>query len=119
VSSKRPRTSAPKPPPYPVGARLHYLGKRHVRVGSNGGGFVDIIAPAMTVTIEEVKIGTRGTGVQLRDADGPMFYEDDGEPILDETRDGYSIYYVIDERGKRHGRCILRDTAKEWERVKP
>jgi hypothetical protein len=56
------------------------------------------------------------TGHQLHDHDGPMFH-DEGDPILDQTRDGYSVYHVtINNGGKveRAGRLIDHDHRKDW-----
>jgi hypothetical protein len=109
----------PKAPPFKVGTKLRYLGTMRITTGRRHGPPVDIIAPGIIVTIDKVVEGTQGTGRQLRDSDGPMFYEDDGEPILDHTRDGYSIYSVFEADGHRHsGRCISHDKKREWQVVK-
>lgn len=73
------------------------------------------------VVIDHVVTGRRGTGRQLRDEDGPMFYEDDGEPMLDTTKDGYSVYYVVRGTGKAakmSGRCISPDAVHKWKVLK-
>ncbi len=49
-----------------------------------------------------------------------MHHEDDGEPMIDETRDGYSVYHVV--RGTGHaarmsGRCIHPDSAHKWQEM--
>ncbi len=48
----------------------------------------------LEVTITEVRPGRRGTLRHCRDENGPMYWDDTGEPILDETDDGYSVYFV-------------------------
>lgn len=113
----------PKAPPFKVGTKLRYIGTRHVTASfSATGPKAEILAPGMVVTVERVELGRQGTGRQLRDEDGPMFYEDDGEPILDTTKDGYSVYSVPEPSpmfpGHRHGRCILVKNKHEWQVVK-
>lgn len=108
---------APKKPPFAVGTRLRYLG-RDRSWAEVDGKHISIIEPGMEVVVEEVDAGRRGTLRQLRDADGPMTWEDTGDPILDETRDGYSVYHLrLPEPYGDQGRCILQETAKDWEVV--
>jgi hypothetical protein len=74
----------------------------------------------LIVTIAETRPGRRGTLVHLRDEDGPMYYEDTGEHILDETHDGYSVYHAEAwQNGRKQGRCIFPDAEflQEWEIV--
>jgi hypothetical protein len=43
---------------------------------------------------------------------------DDGEPMIDETRDGYSVYHVVRGEGataKMSGRCIDPSNAHKWQ----
>ena len=120
-------TRAPKPPPFKVGTRL-----RCVRAGGRGYTavvpsprvhdehpevWVQISGPGMEVVVAETKPGRRGTGEQLVDSDGPMFYEDSGDPILDETQDGRSVFYV-EARGEKHGRIIWAKDKKDWQVIK-
>lgn len=122
-------TRAPKPPPFPVGTRLRCVRNRGSSwtaavdnprdMSEHPEDWVQVSGFGLEVEIAEVKPGRRGTGEQLRDSDGPMFYEDDGQPILDETDDGRSIYYVsAGERGKRAGRLIPHKYRNEWEIIK-
>lgn len=110
-------TREPLPPPFPIGTRVRYLGRHEVSTQIDGGPSTLIKYHGMVATIARVVAGRRGTGRQLRDEDGPMFYEDDSEPILDTTRDGYSVYVVLDKNGREHGRAIQHDTKHEWEIV--
>jgi hypothetical protein len=119
----KPDTSPPLPPPFPVGARVRYLGTRHVRVAlrpsaklEDADAWIDIIAPGIEVVIEAVHDGRRGTGRHLRDEDGPM-YDDEGTPYLDETRHGYSVYRGGPAGNRSHGRCIDASKASDWERI--
>ena len=111
----------PKKAPFPVGAKLRYIGKTHswtydIDPKTKEKKEVPIQVPGMIVTVEEVRPGRRGTLRHLRDENGPMYYEDTGEPILDDTDDGYSVYYVNAwQNGKRQGRCIFTEYKKEWE----
>lgn len=106
-------TRAPKRPPFAVGTELEYIGTSHITIGDPGRE-IAILSPHLVVEIDEVKLGRKGTGQQLRDHDGPMFYEDTGEPILDETQDGWSVYHVIDRDGRAHGRIIRHENAGDW-----
>ncbi len=117
-------TRVPLPPPFPVGTRLRCVDGYDAHVASverprdlraHPEDWVRVSGRGLEVTIASLKPGSRGTGRQLRDADGPMYHED-GEPMLDETRDGYSIYHVA--RGDGHhpsGRCIDPSSAHKWE----
>lgn len=107
----------PLDPPFPVGARLRYVGPhRSYAIGADGSR-VPIEEIGLEVVVEAVQCGRRGTGRQMRDEDGPMEY-DDGEPILDTTRDGSSVwFYTVD--GQRHGRLILCESSREWEPIRP
>ncbi len=64
-------------------------------------------------TIVRVINGRRGTGQQLRDDDGPMFYEDTGEPIRDQTEDGISVISI-----EGHERLVRYENRKNWMVVK-
>jgi len=118
----------PLPPPFPIGTRLRCIkgfdayvsAVDHPRdIAKYPEDWKRVSGCGIEVTIDKVVEGRRGTGRQLRDEDGLMYYEDTGEPILDETRDGYSVYHVVsgDTRAaKMSGRCIRPDDAKErWE----
>lgn len=105
---------APKPAPFPVGTRLRYVGSHHSYY-LEGAKKIPIVEPGMIVEIAVASPGRRGSLRQLRDENGPMYYEDDDEPILDETRDGYSVYHA--GGNKNMGRIIRADTAHEWELV--
>jgi hypothetical protein len=77
---------------------------------------VRISGRGLEVVIDEVRLGRRGTGRQLIDEDGPMFH-DDGDPMIDETKDGYSVYHVSSDAHtkKASGRCIFPHTAQRWQ----
>jgi hypothetical protein len=104
---------APKPAPFPVGTQLRYVGTHRVHSITASGELVPLMEPGLVVTVAEVKPGRRGTLRALRDEDGPMYYEDTGDPILDETRDGYSVY----RNAVGSGRIIWPDAVAEWEVV--
>lgn len=121
-------TRDPLPPPFPVGTRLRCVDQQR---GASYAGAVRtprdiskhpedwalVYGFGLEVTIDKVVAGTRGTGRQLRDEDGLMFYEDDGEPILDETRDGYSVYHVVagdNAPANNSGRAIRAENADKW-----
>lgn len=99
----------PRPAPFKVGTRLRLHLPQGRGTVTMGDGTL-IYGDGLEVEVTEVKPGRQGTGRQLRDHDGLMYYEDTGEPILDETRDGYSVYYV-----GGHGRIIWPDNKKDWE----
>lgn len=117
----------PLPPPFPVGTRLRCLEghdayvpnvERPRDIKAHPEDWVRISGRGIEVTVARVEPGRKGTGRQLRDEDGPMFYEDTGEPILDETQDGYSVYQVVRGSGsaaKMSGRCIFPDSAHKWQ----
>lgn len=124
--AKRNPCRDPEPPPFAVGTKLVCVADRGdchapaVRVPRDSErhpeDWVRIGGKGLEVVIDEVKLGHRGTGHQLRDHDGPMFY-DEGDPIIDQTRDGYSVYHVtINNGGKveRAGRLIDHDSRKDW-----
>lgn len=105
----------PKPAPFPIGARVRYKGERRSWTEEKGQK-IPIVEPGLVVTIAEVSPGYRGTLRQLRDESGPMTWEDTGEPILDTTSDGGSVYLT---GGTRPMRCrIDHESAHDWERVK-
>lgn len=119
-------TRDPLPPPFPVGTRLRCLEHHDAYVAcvdrpreikDHPEDWVRVSGRGIEVTIDEVRPGRRGTGRQLRDEDGLMFY-DDGEPMLDETKDGYSVYHVVrgtSRAAKNSGRVIWPDSAHDWE----
>lgn len=100
----------PLPAPFGVGTKVRYLGE--AQTFEEDG--TPILARGMIFTIEEVRPGRRGT---LR----PLPYEDGDEeldePLLDTTRDAYSVYYETRGSGRRSGRIIWPDRAHEWELV--
>lgn len=116
-------TRAPKPPPFKVGERVRYLGRESISTAYDFGPGTLIKHHGMIVEIARVVPGRRGTGYPLTEitenGHEVMIDEDTGEPYLDETKDGYSVYEVTDANGRKHGRAILVETAKDWERVKP
>lgn len=89
----------PKDAPFPVGTRLRYVGtresysiNRRIVDGKVVEERLPIIHPGYEVTIARVTKGHRGTLRQLSDYDGPMYFEDSGESILDVTEDSCSVY---------------------------
>jgi hypothetical protein len=121
--SHRAMDRLPLRPPFPVGTRLRYTGDRKswtydINPETREKREVPILFPGMEVVIEEVKEGYRGTLRHLSDSEGLMYYEDTGDPILDTTHDGYSIYRVdAIQNGRREGRCIMHDCAGDWELI--
>jgi hypothetical protein len=119
-------TRDPLLPPFPVGTRLRCIEGHDAHVANvecprdirtHPGDWVRISGIGIEVTIDRVELGHRGTGRQLRDEDGPMCH-DDGEPMLDETRDGYSVYHVVRGAGqaaRMSGRCIDPSGAHRWQ----
>lgn len=102
----------PKAPPFAVGTRIRYIGTRTCYADLSLSQMT--FGPGMEFEITEVREGKRGTLRHLRDADGPMYYDDTGEPIRDETRDGYSCYTT--PSGLRS--LVDASTAHEWEVVR-
>jgi len=119
-------TRDPLPPPFLVGTRLRCLEghdayapsvERPRDIQTHPEDWVRISGRGIEVTIDCVDPGWRGSGRQLRDEDGPIL-DEDGEPMLDETRDGYSVYHVVRGTGhaaKMSGRCIDRSSAHKWQ----
>jgi hypothetical protein len=113
----------PKEPPFPVGAKLRYLGNHEsytydIDPVTREKKTVPLIHHGIEVVIESVTHGHQGTGQQLRDIEGLLFDEDTGQPLVDETRDGYSVYRVnAIQNGQRQGRIIWPDNASEWQRI--
>ncbi len=119
-------TRASLPPPFPVGTRLRCVEGYDAYVASvdsprdikaHPEDWARISGLGIEVTIARVELGRQGTGRQLHDEDGPMSHYD-GEPILDETQDGYSVYQVVRGAGnvaKMSGRCIFPDSAHRWQ----
>lgn len=114
----------PKPAPFKVGQRVRYIGKGEsytydIDSKTNEMRTVPLQVPGMIVTIDKVVAGRQGTLCHIRDHDGPMYYEDTGEPILDTTHDAYNVYHVEAwQHGIKQGQCIDREYAKEWKKVK-
>ena len=104
--------SDPLPPPFPVGTKLLQVGPR-LAYTERDGERVWLNRPGLEVVVSKVRLGHRGTGRHLEDEDGPMYYEDTGEPIVDQTQDGSSIY--LNPVGMRA--AIHPDVAGEWEVV--
>jgi hypothetical protein len=114
----------PKPAPFKVGTKLRFIGTTHswtydINPETREKKEVPLQVPGMVVTVAEVRPGRQGTLCHCREYDGALMYWDDtGEPILDETKDGYNVYYVeAYQSGKKQGRCIDRENKKEWEVV--
>ncbi len=107
----------PKPAPFPVGARLRCVDEKHNTfvVDNLTGSKALIYGPGLEVVIEEVKYGRQGTLRHLCDEDGPMYYDDTGEPILDHTEDWCSVYYVLGNDGQKHGRLIRPENKGNWQ----
>jgi hypothetical protein len=102
----------PEPAPFPVGTKVRYVGTRRTEIQASTGEMVPVIAPGMIATVERVNPGRQGT---LRPLPGE--WEDEGNPVLDTTRNGYSVYSVPLPGGKSYGRIIWPSDAAEWERV--
>lgn len=92
----------PLPPPFPVGTKLRYLGAN--RSWSDLEQKEPIQWPGMVVEIIRVKQGRQGDLHVIE-------IDDYGEEVLDETRDGYSVW------GVENGFIIWPDRAHEWEVV--
>jgi hypothetical protein len=105
-------TRAPLPPPFEVGTRVRYQNTRRATTGL-GPDARALIEPGMEVEIVRVVPGYQGTGRQLHDEGGPMV-DDNGEPIVDSTADGHSVY-EIDDGVRRRGRTINARDAPAWE----
>jgi len=123
-------TRLPLPPPFPIGTRLRCIEGHDAYVASverprdrkaHPEDWVRISGRGIEVTIARVEPGRQGTGQQLHDEDGPMYHAD-GEPILSETEDGYSVYHVVRGTGpaaKMSGRCIFPAHAQKWQVLSP
>lgn len=119
-------TRDPLPPPFPAGTRLRCVEGHEVyvpcvdrarEIREHPEDWTRVSGRGLEVTICEVRPGHRGTGRPLRDEDGPM-YHDDGEPMLDETRDGYSVYRAVpgaERIAQMSGRIIWPDVAHRWQ----
>jgi hypothetical protein len=130
VAKKTDPTRDPRSPPFLVGTHLRCIDghdayvprvKRPRDIKTHPEDWARISGRGIEVTIDRVELGRRGTGHQLRDEDGPMFHED-GEPMLDETKDGYSVYHVVRGTGhtaKMSGRCIDPSSAHRWQILAP
>jgi hypothetical protein len=118
----------PNKPRFAIGTRLRYIGDTISRYGCNdcarkssvAESWVECRRPGLEVTIVEHRLGRQGTLRPARDEDGPMYYEDTGEPILDTTSDGYCLYQVACPRcGKKmYGPIVGHDNEHEWKEVK-
>jgi hypothetical protein len=114
----------PKPAPFKVGTRLRYKGETEsytydIDPKTGEKKVVPLLVPGIEVVIAEVRNGYRGTLRHMRDQGELMYYEDTGEPILDTTHNGYSVYYVEAwQNGKQQGRIIDHENAREWELIK-
>lgn len=116
----------PLPPPFVVGTRLRCVEGHDAYVAcvarprdikDHPKDWERLSGRGLEVTIDRIEPGRRGTGRQLRDEDGPLCH-DDGEPMLDETQDGYSVYHVVRGGGhaaKRSGRRIDPSRAHRWQ----
>lgn len=116
--SSRPANQKPKPAPFPLGARVKYIGTRRISIGPTPETATPVLFPGAEGSIVRIIEGRQGTGRHLRDEDGPMYYDDTGDPILDDTKDGYSVWVCdVDPRNEHKGRCIDPDpeNLKEWE----
>lgn len=74
-------TGAPRPPPFPLGARVEYTGDHEQ--GDIVDGKERRLRPGDVGVVVEVRAGRRGTGRQVDELDG--------EPLYDETSDGWSV----------------------------
>lgn len=72
----------PLPAPFPVGARVEYVGT--MTWYKDQAATIVLFGPGMVGMVVAVRPGRRGT---LRDLSEP----DDMEPVLDTTRDAYSV----------------------------
>lgn len=113
----------PKRAPFKPGTRVRYLGTTEsytydINPETRERKLVPLLVPGLEVIIDHVKTGRQGTLRHLSDSDGPMYYEDSGEPILDTTTDSYSVYKVeAVQNGVQQGRIIWPDTKKDWQVV--
>ena len=114
----RTAVSCPQPlaPPFPVGAKVRYLGSRNVSIVMPDRSEKPILFHGSVHEIVRIKVGHRGSGRQLVDIDGPMF-DDLGDPIIDGTKDGYSVWEYADDRGYKQGRIIWAKDAGEWSMI--
>jgi len=78
----------PQPAPFVVGQRVRYAGD--LRLYHAPTDPAPFFASGSVGVVTRVSQGRRGTGRQLRE-DGDLCFFDDGEPMLDTTRDGYSV----------------------------
>lgn len=104
-------TRDPLPPPFAVGARIRYVGNRLVTTGLDPRDSRVLLGPGMEVEIVECVEGSRGTG-------RVEYVDDDGEDVIDSTRDGRSIYIVFDGH-KHRRRSIDPQSARDWREVQP
>lgn len=100
MSDREYATREPLPPPFAVGTRLRYKGRR-TETDSEGR---TLLAPGLEVEVVRVVTGDRGTG--------RVIGYSGSRRMLHETRDGASVYEVAGE-----GRMIHRAGAYEWEVV--
>jgi hypothetical protein len=120
----------PKKPPFKVGTKLRYVGEDQTGYGCSNKcrnpedrfeyAWTPVKAPGLEVVIAELRNGRQGTLRQCRDEDGPMYDEDSGDPILDNTSDGYSLYKLPCRICGREmfGPVIDHENKHEWTVVK-
>lgn len=99
-------TRDPLPPPFPIGTRVRYVGNRLVTSGLDSADCYVLLGPGMEAEIIECVAGSRGTGLV-------EYVDEDGEEIVDATRDGRSIYVVFNG-DKYVRRAIYPENAREW-----
>ena len=108
----------PLPPPFPVGTKLRYVGKRTSGYNAKDGSTVYWEKPGLEVVITDTRKGRQGTLSELYDFNAHEYIEDEhGDRMLDETVDGMSVYEVTVD-GRKFGRLIRHENAHEWEPVK-
>jgi len=88
---------APEAAPFSVGTIVEQVATHRSWFVARDGTHVPLEQPGQRVAIAEVKPGRRGTLRQIGEDDVT------GDPILDTTRDAYSVWYVEYE-GERKGR---------------
>lgn len=97
----------PLPPPFIVGTCVRYRGRR--RAWADAAMTVPLIGYGMEFTIVGAAAGRRGTLEPLPLEDG----DDEDEPVLDSTVDGYSVYQETPDSR----RIIWPKDFLEWEVV--
>jgi hypothetical protein len=92
--------ACPRPPPFPIGARVRYEGTRRVHSATG-----PILEPGMVMEIVLVDPGRPGRGLL-------SYVDDDGHSRIDPTQHGCSIYVSPDG----HARAIPADYAVRGDR---